>query len=143
MRGTVFLATLCREFPETVRFMLTGKPTLEVAMQAINDGAIHRFFTKPCNDVDLTVALRQAIQQHDLLVAARHLLQIVRCQSAALAQLEDAYPGITHVRRDSRDVIVADLDTLTVEELIAQLRHETSKVTARRGEEEEQPWGVV
>jgi two-component system, probable response regulator PhcQ len=142
MRGTVFLATLCREFPETVRFMLTGKPTLEVAMQAINDGAIHRFFTKPCNDADLRMTLRQALQQHDLVVAARHLLQRVRGQSAALAQLEEAYPGITHVRRDRRDVIVADLDTLTVDELIAQLRQEASTVTAWCGADEAPPWGA-
>ena len=143
MCGTAFLANVCCEFPETVRFMLTGKPTLEVAMQAINEGAIHRFFTKPCNYVDLTTTLRQALQQHDLLVAARHLLQVVGGQSAALEHLEHTYPGITKVRRDRSGVIVADLDDLTVEELIAQLRHETLKATARLGEADEQPWSAA
>jgi DNA-binding NtrC family response regulator len=143
MCGTAFLANVCREFPETVRFMLTGKPTLEVAMQAINEGAIHRFFTKPCNYIDLITTLRQALQQHDLLVAARRLLRVIRGQSVALEQLEHTYPGITKVRRDRGGVIVADLDDLTVEELIAQLRHETIKATARLGEEEEQPWSAA
>jgi DNA-binding NtrC family response regulator len=143
MRGTVFLAHLCQAFPDTVRFMLTGKPTLEVAIQAINDGAIHRFFTKPCHDVDLIMTLRQALQQHDLVVAARHLLPIVRGQSAALEQLESTYPGITKVRRDHRGVVVADVDTLTVDELIAQLRQEARTGAAWRGEDEEPPWGAV
>ena len=142
MRGTTFLATVCREFPDTVRFMLTGKPTLEVAIQAINDGAIHRFFTKPCHDVDLRVTLRQALQHHDMLVAARHLLQRVRSQSAELTQLEATYPGITKVRRDRRGVIVADVDTLPVEELIAQLRQETHNITTRLREAEEPSWSV-
>jgi DNA-binding NtrC family response regulator len=70
MRGTTFLAKVRQEFPDTIRMMLTGKPTLEVAIQAINEGAIHRFFTKPCRHVDLIITLRQALQQHDLLVAA-------------------------------------------------------------------------
>jgi DNA-binding NtrC family response regulator len=143
MRGTVFLAHMCQEFPDTVRFMLTGKPTLEVAIQAINDGAIHRFFTKPCHDVDLIMTLRQALQQHDLVVAARRLLPIVRGQSAALAQWEATYPGITHVRRDRHGVVVADVDTLTVDELIAQLRQETLAGAAWRGEDEEPLWGAV
>lgn len=140
MRGTTFLAKVCREFPETVRFMLTGKPSLEVAIQAINAGAIHRFFTKPCNYTDMLITLRQALQQHDLLVAAKSLLQAVRGQSAALEQLERTHPGITTVRRDSHGVIVADLDDLTVDELVAQLRRETVQVTARLGEAGEGAW---
>jgi DNA-binding NtrC family response regulator len=137
MRGTIFLANVCREFPETVRFMLTGKPTLEVALQAINEGAIYRFFTKPCNYIDLAVTLRQALQQHDLQVAARQLLQAVRCQSTEMEQLERARPGLTTVQRDRHGAIVADMNDLTVDELVAQLRRETVNVTARPDETEE------
>ena len=133
MRGTAFLAKVRHEFPETIRFMLTGKPTLEVAIQAINEGAIHRFFTKPCNHFDLLLTLRQALQQHDLLVAAKCLLRAVRSQSAELAQLERHYPGITSVRRDEGGVIVAEPDEMSLEELVAQLRRETAKVTVRSG----------
>ena len=135
MRGTTFLAKVRQEFPETIRMMLTGKPTLEVAIQAINEGAIHRFFTKPCHHVDLIITLRQALQQHELLVAAKHLLQAVRGQSAELEQLERSYPGITKVRRDQGGVIVAESDEMSLEELVAQLRCETAKVTAHFGDE--------
>ena len=135
MRGTAFLAKIRQEFPETIRMMLTGKPTLEVAIQAINEGAIHRFFTKPCHPVDLIITLRQALQQHDLLVAAKCLLQATKYQSAELEQLERSYPGITKVRRDQGGVIVAESDEMSIEELVAQLRCETAKVTAHFGDE--------
>ena len=65
MSGTVFLAAVRQRFPDTVRFILTGKATLDTAIQAINDGAISRFFNKPCNPVDLAVTIRQALQQKD------------------------------------------------------------------------------
>jgi two-component system probable response regulator PhcQ len=131
MCGTLFLATVCREFPETVRFMLTGQPTLDVAIEALNAGAIQRFFTKPCHYQDLALALREAIQHRDVLVTARRLGG--QGESAALAQLERTYPGITTVRRDRHGIIVADQNESPVEALVAQLRGDTGHAVARLG----------
>src|SRR5690606_30566059 len=95
--GTVFLSQVRQAFPETVRFMLTGKPTLEVAVQAINEGAISRFFTKPCNPVELAVTIRQALQHKDLIAASKRLLLTVKEQATELARLEQQYPGISEL----------------------------------------------
>lgn len=108
MSGTVFLATVHRLYPDTVRFMLTGKATLDVAIEAINAGAISRFLTKPCNHVDLAVTIREALRQKDLVFAARRLVKQVRSQSAILEELEREQPGITRISRDSEGVIVLD-----------------------------------
>lgn len=43
MRGTEFLARVYRDYPETIRIMLTGHANLELAMRAINEGQIYRF----------------------------------------------------------------------------------------------------
>ena len=129
--GTVFLAKVRQEYPDTVRFMLTGKATMDVVIQAINEGAISRFFTKPCNNIDLAIAIRQAIQQKELLVAAKQLLRAVRQQSAALEHLERQYPGITKVRRDRGGVVIADPEDVPIEELIQRLRMETTKAEER------------
>jgi DNA-binding NtrC family response regulator len=131
MTGTAFLAKVCTAFPDTVRFMLTGRPTLDVAMQAINDGAISRFFTKPCNYVDLAVTIRQALQQKDLMAAAKRLLRTVRHQSAQLEWLERQHPGITTVQRDRDGVIIAEPDDIPLEEFLHQLRSETVKAEER------------
>ncbi len=100
MSGTVFLAAVRQRFPDTVRFMLTGKGTLDTAIKAINDGAISRFFTKPCNNVDLAVTIRQALQQKELMCAAMRLLNKVKQQDSFIAQLEKEQPGITQLNRD-------------------------------------------
>jgi len=41
---------------------LTGRATAETAMRGINDGAVSRFFTRPCNPADLTPADRASRQ---------------------------------------------------------------------------------
>ncbi len=106
MAGTVFLAAVRQRFPDTVRFMLTGKGTLDTAIKAINDGAISRFFTKPCNVVDLAVTIRQALQQRDLMCAAKRLLNKVKQQDSFISQLEKDQPGITQVNRDDDGLVL-------------------------------------
>jgi len=110
MNGTEFLSRIHKAYPDTVCFMLTGKATLEVAIQAINEGAINRFFTKPCNNVDLAFTIRSAMQQRDLMVEARRLLKEFKEQSGILGAIEEEYPGITKVKRDRDGAIVVDDD---------------------------------
>ena len=49
MSGTALLWAVRERFPDTARFMLTGRPDLAIAMEAIDSGAIHRSFVKPCD----------------------------------------------------------------------------------------------
>jgi hypothetical protein len=112
--------------------MLTGKPTLDVVIQAINEGAISRFFTKPCNDVDLAVTIRQALQQKDLMAASKQLLKTMQGQSEALAPLEHPHPEITHVGMDADGVIIAEPDDMSIDELVQQLRLEAARATGRQ-----------
>ena len=108
LSGTKFLRLVHKGYPNTVRFMLTGKATLDVAVEAINEGAISRFFTKPCNEVDLAVTIRQALQHKDLITEAWRLLTKVRQQEVILDRLEKESPGITHVARTSQGAIILD-----------------------------------
>jgi DNA-binding NtrC family response regulator len=45
------------QYPDTVRFLVTGNRDLEVAARAVNEGAVHRYFSKPWNDHKLRDAL--------------------------------------------------------------------------------------
>ena len=125
--GTEFLANVRQSFPETVRYILTGQATLDVAIQAINDGAISRFFTKPCNPVDLIVTIRQALQQKDLVAEAMRLMRVIKRQTVTLASLERQYPGITTVERDRNGAVIMESDEVSIDELLTQLRCEASK----------------
>ncbi len=127
MSGTELLRQIHNSYPDTVCFMLTGKATLEVAIQAINEGAINRFFTKPCNNVDLAVTIRSALQQKDLMTEARRLLREFKQQSGLLEAIEEEYPGITQVKLDSSGAIVVDDD---IPEDYEQLMEELQKACA-------------
>ncbi len=62
INGLDFLIEVREAYRHTVRFMLTGKATLELAHAAVSTEAIERFFPKPCNGAELALAIRQALE---------------------------------------------------------------------------------
>jgi DNA-binding NtrC family response regulator len=122
MSGTELLAEIHKKYPDTVRYMLTGQGTLDVAIQAINSGAISRFFTKPCIIADLAVSIRQSLEHKELTAAAKQLLQTVKKQSTELERLERQHPGITDVKIDHEGFITAESDEMSLDELLQELR---------------------
>ena len=62
--GVEFLARVREHAPETVRMMLTGSADLHAAIQAINQGHIYRFLTKPCGTEELVEALHAGIGEY-------------------------------------------------------------------------------
>jgi DNA-binding NtrC family response regulator len=61
--GTQLLAIVRQRWPETVRMLLTGTAQLEVVVKAVNQGQVQRFFTKPCDDAELIVAIRETLAE--------------------------------------------------------------------------------
>ncbi len=123
MKGTELLAQVAQQYPDVLRFMLTGKPSLETAVDAINRGSITRFFTKPIDPVDLGITLRHALQHKELMTQALRLLRRHREQSALLERLERDNPGISRLRRDGSGAILLEPDPpQDYESLIEQLK---------------------
>jgi two-component system, probable response regulator PhcQ len=108
MSGTAFLRQVREQYPETVRFILTGRATLQTAVDAINSGGIARFFVKPCDKSELAFAIRQGLQERELLACARMLLQKGKKQARLIEQLEKSYPNITKVARDDEGAILVE-----------------------------------
>jgi ActR/RegA family two-component response regulator len=75
MNGGQFLAHLRQESPETVRMLLTGYTDVGAAMDAVNEGNIFRFLTKPCEKDVITKALVDGLVQHRLILAEKNLLE--------------------------------------------------------------------
>jgi DNA-binding NtrC family response regulator len=124
MRGSDFLAIVFQKHPDTVRIILTGHANLETAVRAINDGHVYRFLTKPCNEFELILTLRQAIQHNELAVESRRLLRAFRKQKAALLDLEKEFPGIMEMNTDSTGAIIIDESETDVDALIGQINTE-------------------
>ncbi len=98
MSGTEFLGRVAQGYPDTVRIVLTGNPTLPTALRAINEGKVYQFFTKPCNEIDLAITIRRALEQKDLLAKSRDLLEVTKRQSALIeeARLARRLRGASH-----------------------------------------------
>src|SRR5262245_26812381 len=90
MQGSVLLARVRQQYPDIVRMMLTGDARLETVMAAVNKGEIYRFFTKPCNEAELIISIRDALQMRALKFEAARLLDTVKKQNAQLQALHAA-----------------------------------------------------
>lgn len=75
MDGIRFLSAAKKVAPDTVRLMLTGQADMQAAIDAINEGSLFRFLTKPCDLVDFIKALGAAAEQYDLVISERELLE--------------------------------------------------------------------
>lgn len=75
MNGAQFLAQVRQQAPDTVRMLLTGYTDLSAAMDAVNEGNIFRFLTKPCEKELLVKAITTGVEQYGLIMAERELLE--------------------------------------------------------------------
>jgi len=74
MNGIQFLAKVREIAPDTVRMMLSGYADVESAIEAVNEGNIFRFLTKPCPRPTLIKAIDAGFGQYRLVTAERELL---------------------------------------------------------------------
>jgi response regulator RpfG family c-di-GMP phosphodiesterase len=84
MDGIQFLTRVKEISPDTIRMMLTGHADLSTAIDAVNEGNIFRFLTKPCPVDALVKAIQNGLQQYRLVTAERDLLEKTLNQSINL-----------------------------------------------------------
>jgi DNA-binding NtrC family response regulator len=100
MTGAQLAGQARRIRPETVRILLTGKRTLETAIDGINVGEIFRFLNKPFDNDQLRAAVAAGVQRNaELLALSGDRQRRERREKLRLA-LEAEYPGISKVARD-------------------------------------------
>lgn len=66
MSGLQLLGEMRRRAPETVRMVLSGIADFNVAVAAVNDGAVFRFHTKPVLPEVLETSIASAILRHEI-----------------------------------------------------------------------------
>lgn len=75
MNGPAFLAHARKADTDSVQMILSGQADLESTIEAVNEGRIFRFLTKPCSAETLTAGVNAALEQHRLIIAERELLE--------------------------------------------------------------------
>lgn len=71
MDGITFLSIVKERFPGIIRVALTGHADLRIAVDAVNQGDVFRFLTKPCSHNDLKKAINAGIAQLEMEKEAR------------------------------------------------------------------------
>lgn len=93
MDGAQFLAQVRQRWPDSKRLLLTGYADITSTMDAINNGEIYRYISKPWDDRDIELIVRGALQQRALELERRGLQETVQQQNNELktlnADLED------------------------------------------------------
>lgn len=74
-RGVEFLRQVKGLYPSTVRMVLSGYTEIESLLQAVNEGAVFRFITKPWEADHLREHIKQAFRENDLLWENQSLRQ--------------------------------------------------------------------
>jgi response regulator RpfG family c-di-GMP phosphodiesterase len=75
MDGVETLTRIREVAPDTVRMMLTGNADQQTAIDAVNQGQIFRFYSKPTSPDYLAAGLKSGIEQFKLITAERELLE--------------------------------------------------------------------
>jgi FixJ family two-component response regulator len=73
MSGAEFLSQVRQKAPETVRMLLTGHADLDSAIEAVNEGNIFRYLTKPCEKDALVRAIKTGMAQYRSATVEREL----------------------------------------------------------------------
>jgi DNA-binding NtrC family response regulator len=74
MSGVEFLRQVQNDWPDPIRILFTGYADIKAVIDAINEGHVFRYLTKPWDPDDLVQVLRQACDVYDMNVERRQLL---------------------------------------------------------------------
>jgi DNA-binding NtrC family response regulator len=100
--GLEFLRQVIQRQPNVARLIMSAYTDLDAVIGAINEVHVFRFISKPWHDLELKLAVTQALATRALIVENQRLADLVRKQrsrlsqqEAALRRLEAESPGIT------------------------------------------------
>ena len=87
MDGAEFLGVVAEKWPEAIRILLTGYADITSTINAINKGNIYRYISKPWEDNDIIISVRQALEQKFLKEERDRLLKLTSTQNEELKDL--------------------------------------------------------
>ncbi len=111
MTGVEFLRAAKASYPDTIRIVLSGYTELQSVTDAINEGAIYRFLTKPWEDEQLRDHIRRAFEYKELQEENQQLGIKIRTTNQ---ELVSANMQLNEVLEKTRSQIVRDENTLAI-----------------------------
>ena len=88
MNGAQFLSKVREHSPDTVRMLLTGYSDLDAAIQAVNEGSIFRYLSKPCEKEEMVKAIESALAVYRSTMANKELVKKAQLASRSTVEWE-------------------------------------------------------
>ena len=84
MTGVDFLRHLRDVHPDMVRLLVTGYADIRAVIDAINEGNVYRYITKPWEPEELQAVVKEAAERYDLLAERRRLMEELKGKNEEL-----------------------------------------------------------
>ena len=108
MSGTELLRLTADRYPNSIRIMLTGYTDVEDLVEAINEGKVFKYVTKPWEEADLRTVVNQAVDTHSVLRArTQELNRVVRQET-----LLNAITNTIRSAQTSQEMLKTIVETL-------------------------------
>jgi signal transduction histidine kinase len=82
--GVDFLCKVRGDYPEAIRLLFTGYADIRAVIDAINQGNVYRYITKPWDPDELETVIDEAAERYDLIVERKKLLSLLQQQNQNL-----------------------------------------------------------
>jgi signal transduction histidine kinase len=106
MTGVQFLSQVQTKYPDVVRLLFTGYADVRAVIDAINQGHVWRYITKPWDPDELSAIIRDACDRYDLVRERRELTETLRLRNEDLekanTQLAQANIQLNQVNAELR-----------------------------------------
>jgi len=87
MDGAHLLEQVRNRWPDATRLLLTGYADVQSTVAAINRGEVYRYITKPWNDAEVLLTVREAFERAELRREKHRLEALAHAQNRELQQL--------------------------------------------------------
>jgi response regulator RpfG family c-di-GMP phosphodiesterase len=138
MCGLELLREVQVRAPDTVRMMLTGNSDLQTAMDAVNEGRVFRYLTKPCAPPELVPILAEGLEHYRQRFVEREVLETtlsgtVKVLSEVLSLLDPVVFSRSQRLKDYAQQFCADTATGPAWEIeLAAMLSQIGRVTVPR-----------
>jgi signal transduction histidine kinase len=87
MTGVELLHHIRGEHPDCIRLLITGYADIRAVVDAINQGNVYRYITKPWDPEELLTIIHQAVEHYELLAGRKRLLAELQVKNEELEEV--------------------------------------------------------
>lgn len=114
MRGSEFLLRVKNEHPDMLRVILSGYAEASAIVEAINEGEVYHFLTKPWNEDELKATIKQCLAHYHLKIENKLLIKKIQEQNTELQHLNTQLASQVNLQAQSLQFSQEILDKLPV-----------------------------